>query len=286
MDKIAAQAPDASSAGAVKETSIVQVTEGMARNRADFLVVEEPLEIMLGYGPVGQRQNLSLAVTMRTPGEEEALAVGFLFTEGVIARAEQLVQVRRLAPNKIRLTLRADVAVETARLKRNLFAASGCGICGKASLDAVQIQPYYFPQMAHPKIDFNTLRQLPGRLRAAQAAFNQTGGLHAAALFDPAGNLRYHCEDIGRHNAVDKVIGAALLDHHPPPFREWILLVSGRAGFELVQKAAMAGLPMLAAVGAPSSLAVETAETSGMTLVGFLREERCNVYAHPNRVIC
>ncbi len=281
MDKFTTLAP-----GAVKPTTITQVTEGRAQNREDALVVEEPLEITLGHGPAGQRQNLSLAVTMRTPGEEEALAVGFLLTEGIVANLQQVVQIRRLEPNKIRLELRADVPVEASRLRRNLFAASGCGICGKASLEAVEIQPDYFPQEGYPLVNFSVLRQLPERLRAAQAAFDQTGGLHAAGLFDVAGNLLYHCEDVGRHNAVDKVIGAALLDHRSLPFREWVLLVSGRAGFELVQKAAMAGLPMLAAVGAPSSLAVEMAETSGMTLVGFLRPERCNVYAHAGRVLC
>ena len=276
----------AKASDAIKILTITQVAEGRAQNREDALVVEEPLEITLGHGPAGQRQNLSLAVTMRTPGEEEALAVGFLLTEGIVANLQQVVQIRRLEPNKIRLELRADVPVEASRLRRNLFAASGCGICGKASLEAVEIQPYYFPQVGHPFVNFSVLRQLPERLRAAQAAFDQTGGLHAAGLFDVAGNLLYHCEDVGRHNAVDKVIGAALLDHRSLPFREWVLLVSGRAGFELVQKAAMAGLPMLAAVGAPSSLAVEMAETSGMTLVGFLRPERCNVYAHAGRVLC
>lgn len=271
--------------GAVKQATIVQRTTSGTREREDALVVEEPLEITLGHGPSGQRQTLSLAVTMRTPGEEEALAVGFLLTEGIIATLQQVIQIRRLDINKIRVDLQPEVAIEASRLRRNMFAASGCGICGKASLEAVEIQSYYFPQPAAPVVAFDVLRHLPERLRAAQAAFQQTGGLHAAGLFDTSGKLLYHCEDVGRHNAVDKVIGTALLAHGILPFREWLLLVSGRAGFELVQKAAMAGLPLLAAVGAPSSLAVDMAESSGMTLVGFLREERCNVYTHAERLV-
>lgn len=250
----------------------------------DALVVEEPLEIRIGFGAGEDRQRFSVAVTMRTPGEDEDLAVGFLFTEGILSDFRQVMALKWLDANTLLVELLPGIAVDIERLSRHLFTSSSCGVCGKASLDAVQTLSCYYPLPGQPELDAQVLYGLPEALRQAQAAFEATGGLHAAGLFDAAGQLLLLREDVGRHNAVDKVIGAALRSAYHLPFREYVLLVSGRAGFELVQKAAMAGLPVLAAVGAPTSLSVQLAQENGMTLVGFLRGERFNVYSHPERV--
>jgi len=261
------------------------ITPAGTEARQDLLVAEEPLEIRIGHGAGARRQQLSIAVTMRTPGDDEELATGFLFTEGIVQQAEQIAATRWLAENTLLVDLRPDVPVDTARLTRHLFTSSSCGVCGKASLDAVQTVSCHYPIPGHPVFSAEMLYGLPDVLRQAQATFESTGGLHAAGLFDATGHLILLREDVGRHNAVDKVIGAALRDIHRFPLRDYLLLVSGRAGFELVQKAAMAGIPCLAAVGAPSSLALELAEGSGMTLIGFLRGERFNVYSGSNRIL-
>ena len=270
--------------GNIKSVFTQTVTPEQVVEREDVLAVEEPLEIRINHGAGGQRRRLSVAVTMRTPGEDEDLAAGFLFTEGIIQDARQILAVKWLENNTISVELQPAVVVDEERLTRHLFTSSSCGVCGKASLDAVHTIVCHFPKAGHPGIGRETIFGLPVRLRQAQKTFDTTGGLHAAGLFDAGGNLLLLREDIGRHNAVDKVIGAALRKGWPLPFRDSLLLVSGRAGFELVQKAAMAGIPLLAAVGAPSSLSVELAANSGMTLVGFLRGERFNVYTHPERV--
>lgn len=268
----------------VRSFSIATVTPAGVQFREDQLAIEAPLEITIGYGPPGQRRKYTLAVTMRTPGADVALALGFLLTEGIIGGMHQVASWRSPGADQILLELQPGVPVDLAHLQRNMFAASSCGICGKAGLDAIETTPCFFPQKGSPRVPFEVLSRLPARLRAAQPAFGKTGGLHAAALFDSGGTLQYLCEDIGRHNAVDKVIGAAMLDGRSLPLRDLLLLVSGRAGFELVQKATMAGLPLLAAVGAPSSMAVDMADLHGLTLVGFLREDRCNVYTHFDRI--
>lgn len=260
------------------------VTPDQVVEREDLLAAEEPLEIRISHGVGEQRKRLSLAVTMRTPGEDEDLAAGFLFTEGIIQDAGQILAIKWLADNTIQVELQPSVQVDEGRLTRHLFTSSSCGVCGKASLDAVQTVACHFPKPGYPRLSRETLFGLPHTLRQAQKTFETTGGLHAAGLFDAQGNLLLLREDIGRHNAVDKVVGAALRDACALPFRDYMLLVSGRAGFELVQKAAMAGIPLLAAVGAPSSLSAELAASSGMTLVGFLRVERFNVYTHPERI--
>lgn len=252
--------------------------------RNEAIAVEEPLEIRVGYGAGDQRRSFSLAVTMRTPGADEDLAVGFLFTEGIIQRMEQIIAIKWLADNTILVELSPGVAVDEVRFTRHLFTSSSCGVCGKASLDAVQTVACFFPQPGLPNISSEWLISLPQALRKAQTAFDATGGIHAAGIFQASGNLIVLREDIGRHNAVDKAIGAILRAGIPMPLNGQIMLVSGRAGFELVQKAAMAGIPVLAAVGAPSSLATELAANSGMTLVGFLRGERFNVYTVPERI--
>lgn len=269
----------------IRKVLMQTVTPGGVQWRDDVVALEEPLEIRLAFGTGAAQKRQSLAVTMRTPGQDSELALGFLFTEGIIAAPEQVLQIRQLDENTLLATLQPGVEVDIARLTRHLFTSSSCGVCGKASLDAVQTVACHYPAPGQPVVDPAVLYELPNRLRAAQATFDLTGGLHAAALFDTAGNLLLLREDIGRHNAVDKVLGAALAQRMPLPFHNMILMVSGRAGFELVQKATMAGLPMLAAVGAPSSLSIELAEAGGLTLAGFLRGERVNVYTHHERIL-
>jgi FdhD protein len=250
----------------------------------DELAVEEPLEIRLAFEQDGRRIRRGISVTMRTPGHDGELAVGFLFTEGILDSPDQVAKVEDWGPgNVVRVELNPGVAVDLARLERHFYAASSCGVCGKASIEAVRVRPRFGPIPGRPAIEAGTIGGLPGTLRAAQGAFDRTGGLHAAALFDPAGRLLALREDVGRHNALDKLIGASFLAGGTP-LRDAILLVSGRASFELVQKAAVAGIPVLAAVGAPSSLAVELAREHGMTLVGFVRPDRFNIYTGPDRI--
>ena len=265
---------------------------GPAVPASDQLAAEEPLEIRVGFGPDGQRQHRTLSVTMRTPGHDEELAAGFLLTEGLIHDKTDLlgiipcpdVQKAEEAGNVVRAELAAHVGVDFASMERHFYTSSSCGVCGKTSIDAVRtascpVLPADGPHVAH-----DIVHQLPGLLRAAQAGFEQTGGLHASALFSPAGELLLLREDVGRHNALDKVIGAALLAGWLP-LHQHVLLVSGRVSFELVQKAAAAGIGVLAAVGAPSSLAVQAAESFGMTVLGFVRNERFNIYSHGWRII-
>lgn len=254
---------------------------------SDQLAAEEPLEIRVGYGPDGQRQHRTLSVTMRTPGHDAELAAGFLLTEGLIRGPADLlgvipcpdVQKAEEAGNVVRAELAAHVPVDFAGLERHFYTSSSCGVCGKTSIDAVRTAACPVLPTAGPHLAYAAVHELPARLRAAQAGFEQTGGQHAAALFTPAGELLLLREDVGRHNALDKLIGAALLAGWLPLHRH-VLLVSGRASFELVQKAAAAGLGVLAAVGAPSSLAVQAADSFGMTLLGFVRHERFNIYCH------
>ena len=261
---------------------------GPALSASDQLAAEEPLEIRLGYESApDQREHRTLSVTMRTPGHDEELAAGFLLTEGIIREKADLlgiipcpdVQKAEEAGNVVRAELAAHVPVDFAGLERHFYTSSSCGVCGKTSIDAVRTASCPVLPTAGPRLTFATIHRLPERLRAAQAGFAQTGGQHAAALFSPAGELLLLREDVGRHNALDKLIGAALLAGWLP-LHEHVLLVSGRASFELVQKAAAAGIGVLAAVGAPSSLAVQAAESFGMTVLGFVRQERYNIYCH------
>jgi FdhD protein len=264
---------------------VLRIRDGAAGHRADTLVAEEPLEIRLNGKP--------LAITMRTPGDDFALATGFLVSEGVLAAAQEVASVVYCAGatadgvntyNVVDVQLAPGVPVPNITLERNVYTSSSCGLCGKASLDAVRTatrMPRVHPRL--PRLTPELLTSLPDRLRAAQAVFERTGGLHAAALFDADGELLDAREDIGRHNAVDKLVGRALREGLLP-LHDRILMVSGRASFELVQKAVMAGIPVLAAVSAPSSLAVDLAAESGLTLVGFLRGSSMNVYSGENRL--
>ncbi|MEU7556504.1 formate dehydrogenase accessory sulfurtransferase FdhD [Streptomyces sp. NPDC044571] len=265
---------------------VVRVRGGVSGVRPDTLVAEEPLEIRLNGKP--------LAITMRTPGDDFALAVGFLVSEGVLGSPADVRAVTYCEGatedgsntyNVVNVQLAPGVALPDFTLERNVYTTSSCGLCGKASLDAVRTATR-FPGAAADgvRIPVGLLAQLPDRLRAAQKVFDRTGGLHAAGLFSAQGELLDVREDVGRHNAVDKIIGRALQAGRLP-LTASVLLVSGRASFELAQKAVMAGIPVLAAVSAPSSLAVDLALESGLTLVGFLRGPDMNIYAGEERLL-
>ncbi|MFD8079319.1 formate dehydrogenase accessory sulfurtransferase FdhD [Streptomyces sp. NPDC059718] len=264
---------------------VLRIRDGAVDHRADTLVAEEPLEIRLNGKP--------LAITMRTPGDDFALAAGFLVSEGVLGSADELANIVYCAGatvdgsntyNVVDVRLAPGVPVPDITLERNVYTTSSCGLCGKASLDAVRTTARWAINDASPlRLEPALLSALPDRLRAAQRVFDRTGGLHAAALFTSEGELLDVREDVGRHNAVDKLVGRAL-QQGLLPLAGKILMVSGRASFELAQKAVMAGIPVLAAVSAPSSLAVDLAAESGLTLVGFLRGTSMNVYAGEERI--
>nr|MDT0663156.1 formate dehydrogenase accessory sulfurtransferase FdhD [Micromonospora sp. DSM 115978] len=259
-----------------------------AVRRPDTLAVEEPLEIRVGAAGPGRRQ--PLAVTMRTPGDDLDLALGFLLTEGVIRTVDDVRTAQLCAGtdtpntyNVVDVVLAAGVPPPVTDPQRNFYTTSSCGVCGKASIDAVRTRSGFDVAGDPLTLPAATLAALPGRLRAAQRGFDRTGGLHAAGLFTAAGDLVALREDVGRHNAVDKVVGWAAREHRLP-LTGHLLLVSGRASFELTQKAWMAGIPLLAAVSAPSTLAADLAAEAGMTLVGFLRGDTMNVYTGTARV--
>ncbi|MFK0291226.1 formate dehydrogenase accessory sulfurtransferase FdhD [Streptomyces sp. NPDC090442] len=266
---------------------VIRIRGGAVSSRPDTLVAEEPLEIRLNGRP--------LAITMRTPGDDFALAAGFLVSEGVLGAADEVANIvycagatedGRNTYNVVDVRLADGVPVPDITLERNVYTTSSCGLCGKASLDAVRTTARW-SLTADPdpvlRITPETLAALPDRLRSTQRVFERTGGLHAAALFTADGELLDVREDVGRHNAVDKVVGRALRDDRLP-LSSSVLMVSGRASFELAQKAVMAGIPVLAAVSAPSSLAVDLAAEAGLTLVGFLRGASMNVYAGEHRL--
>ena len=267
----------------------------------DLIVVEEPLEIVLEYGPAGNRIEQSVSVTMRTPGHDLELALGFLFTEGILPEnavlpASQPAEAgndepadagqESLAPqpqNSIRIPLDPRVTPDLKKLQRHFYTSSSCGVCGKISIESLySVRPAHYRQ-APLTINAGVLYHLPYLLREGQNLFESNGGLHAAGLFDRNGHLLVVREDIGRHNALDKLIGHTLL-HGGLPLDQHILLLSGRACFELIQKAAMAGFSIVAAVGPPSSLAVQLAQESGITLVGFLKTQRFNIYSGAQRI--
>ncbi len=250
----------------------------------DHLAAEEPLEIRLIYGTKAQPVKKNLAVTMRTPGNDGELAVGFIFTEGIIHEYTDIEQVVELKENVIQITIKEGINLDLGKLERNFYTTSSCGVCGKASIEAIHTECTLYDKEKPFTISPGHIYQLPDKLRAHQATFQNTGGIHATALFDLEGNILMVREDVGRHNAFDKMVGAALKENILP-LNQHIVLLSGRASFELVQKAAMSGVKMLAAVGAPSSLAVETADEFGMTLIGFLKQDRLNIYSGKERVL-
>jgi FdhD protein len=290
-----------------RTTLAASVTRFVGEERhttSDVLAVEEPLELQLAYGAATSRKVKSVSVTMRTPGHDFDLVAGFLLTEGMVADCADIRDIRYVAGasnevrgtaaagatvlpyqperNIVRVELAPEVAVSLANLERNFYTTSSCGICGKASLLALRtVCPARAANTLH--VPARLLYSLPERLRAGQDVFDRTGGLHASGLFDAAGKLQSIREDVGRHNAVDKLIGAEFLADRVP-LRDRILLLSGRASFELLQKAVMGGIPMVVSVGAPSSLAVQVAKEFDITLIGFLRDDHFNVYQGAQRI--
>jgi FdhD protein len=314
----------------VSSIQITKINGNEIQQTVDLLAVEEPLEIRLGYGPASERMQKSISVTMRTPGHDFELALGFLLTEGIIQSANQIYKIQYCTEantlenkeNIVRVELKPEVEIDLSKLQRNFYATSSCGVCGKESIEAIKTNCVPIAIGMRMKnfelrIHRDVIVSLPEKLRDQQNVFEHTGGLHACALFTQDGELLLLREDVGRHNAMDKLIGAshfgklsvtgfdelsltktagigldklsltnaaAGFDELNLTGNECILLLSGRASFELLQKAAMAGIPVVCAVGAPSSLAVETAKEFGITLIGFLRGDRFNVYCHSERI--
>jgi FdhD protein len=274
----------------LRRVDISRVGDGLDET-SDVVATEEPLEIRLEFDAAdGQRREQSISITMRTPGNDEELAVGFLYSEGIVRKADDVALARPCGPpapngliNVVRVELARGVAVDLNRLERHFYTSSSCGVCGKASLEAVAVQGRFDIAANVFAVARDVLGGLPEALRSDQAVFEQTGGLHASGLFDATGKIFAVREDVGRHNALDKLIGSRL-SADALPLSSYGLVLSGRASFELMQKAMMAGCPVVAAVGAPSSLAVDLAREFGITLVGFLKRDRFNIYARPDRV--
>jgi FdhD protein len=263
--------------------TIRKVQAGQVVEADDMLAIEEPLEIQLLCGPELLSKNV--AITMRTPGNDEELAAGFLFTEGIIQQRQQISAIEPLLPgmNTVRVILQPSFVPRLSKADRNFYTTSSCGVCGKTSIDAIKTVSPFKQTSSNLTITDDLLHGLHEQLLAKQAVFDHTGGLHAAGLFSVDGQLLMLREDVGRHNALDKLIGAAFLNDQLP-LHQSILLLSGRASFELIQKAAMAGIQVVAAVGAPSSLAVSLAQEYHITLIGFLRQQRFNIYCGSERI--
>ncbi len=274
-----------------KAVNISRISGNQSQSESDDVAVEEPLEIQLSSPTAEGSAAKSVSITMRTPGEDADLALGFLLTEGIIKSTDQVRSVAHRgepAPdtglqNIIRVELGPDVDVDLDRLERHFYTTSSCGVCGKTSMDALRVTGQSSLASCTNKFARDVVISMPDCVKNQQRVFTKTGGLHAAAIFDPQGEIIVVREDVGRHNATDKVIGA-LLQAGQLPGNNYGLLVSGRASFELMQKALVAGIPLLAAVGAPSSLAVQTANEFDMTLIGFLRDTEFNIYAGPDRI--
>jgi FdhD protein len=274
-----------------RRVGVVKYGDDAPASAEDVVATEEPLEIRLGFLLRGKPAQKSVSVTMRTPGHDRELAAGFLYGEGMISSADDIEGFELCAgpeddtPNEniLRVHLADHVEVDTAALTRHFYTTSSCGVCGKASIEALEVKASPLDAGDDFRVSARFLGELPGRLREAQDVFEETGGLHAAGLFDAAGRLLSVHEDVGRHNAMDKLVGARFLAGKLPLARA-VVVWSGRASFELVQKAVMAQIPVVVAVGAPSSLAVDLAEQFGVTLVGFARAGRFNIYTHSRRI--
>ena len=272
---------------AVRKKQVLQVDSGHASPWDDALAVEEPLEIRLDFQAEGWRRQQTVSITMRTPGHDAELAAGFLHGEEIVSSADQIESISNQdgpdGNNRIEIRLVAGTEFDPLRLQRNFYTTSSCGICSKASLQALEISRARIPPPSQPVVEAAVIESLPSQLRQAQSVFARTGGLHAAGLFSPEGKLLRVREDVGRHNAVDKVLGEQLLAGRLPLFR-YLLMVSGRTSFEILQKALTAGVPIVAAVSAPSSLAVDLAQEYGLTLLGFVRGRHFNIYAGAERI--
>ncbi len=276
---------------ATQSIGLTKVIHGSGQEREDVLAIEEPLEIRLAYQEAGISKVKSISVTMRTPGHTADLATGFLYTEGIINSIDQISAVGQTAftcaenkENIIQVTLEDGVVPHLQNTDRNFYTTSSCGVCGKGSINAIRTVSSTERSPDDLTISADQLYGLPRALREQQAVFDDTGGLHACALFNTSGDLLFLREDVGRHNALDKLIGASL-QMGQLPLNDHILLLSGRASFELIQKAAMADIRIVAAIGAPSSLAVQLAEEFNITLIGFLRDQRFNIYTLPHRIL-
>lgn len=277
---------------AIQKIPVIKVAGQITETYLDTLAIEEPLEIRIAFGTKPNRIRRNISVTMRTPGDDTELAIGFLFTEGVIKARNEISDVLQslaaaddLQENIILIELEENVIPTLQNSERNFYTTSSCGVCGKGSIEAIRTTSVFnLNEKDNLKVSKEILLRLPGLLRDHQNIFDATGGLHACALFSPEGDFLQLREDVGRHNALDKLIGYAL-NEGLLPLENTVLLLSGRASFELIQKAAMAGIRMIAAVGAPSSLAVGLAAEFGITLVGFLRESRFNIYTMAHRIV-
>ena len=278
---------------AVYPVKITKVNESNFQLADDLLAVEEPLEIRIGYGNKADRKQKNISVTMRTPGHDFELALGFLFTEGMIENVQQISQIKYCTElnsqkdneNIVRVELKENIIMDFSNIQRNFYTTSSCGVCGKASIEAIKTVCNSTTIQAEFTVQDEVILSLPQKLRALQNVFEHTGGLHACALFETNGNMVLLREDVGRHNALDKLIGAVVGSKNEEIlFNNKVLLLSGRASFELIQKAAMAQIKIVCAVGAPSSLAVQTANEFGITLIGFLRENRFNIYSEAQRI--
>ncbi len=275
----------------VQNVEVEKVGRESSKTTPDLIVTEEPLEIRLGYGSEEARDQMTLAVTMRTPSHDEELCLGFLFSEGVIDSMKEVLSVKYCDDlgtvenheNVMRVELSPSVSLDPDQFNRNFYTTSSCGVCGKAAIEAINVSCTPLPKDSI-QIEQSLIFDLPQKLREAQEVFRHTGGLHASAIFDLEGNLKAHREDVGRHNALDKLIGHFLVAGYEQ-LKNSILLLSGRISFELVQKAVRAGIPVIAAVGAPSSLAVELAKDFGVTLIGFLGEKKFNIYNAKQRIL-
>lgn len=269
---------------AIKQVRIKRIKLSESEIMEDIVAVEEPLEIQLQYGKVDQRIKKPVSVTMRTPGNDAELALGFLYTEGIVKNISEVENVTQnvLDSNKVLVSLKPHIDPELKKLERNFYTSSSCGVCGKASIEAVSIACERLPNDTLI-ISTEIIKQLAHSIRNEQAVFSSTGGIHASALFDLEGNFLFLREDVGRHNALDKLIGFTL-NNELLPLSKHILVLSGRASFELLQKAAIAGIKIVVAIGAPSSLAVQLAHDFNITLIGFVKAERFNIYCGEQRI--
>ncbi len=267
------------------QAPVVRVSTEDVDHLNDQVATEEPLEIRLQFTKDGTILQKSISVTMRTPGHDFDLATGFLFTEGIVSDVGDIVSIKHCGQkeNVVKVALKPDLAIEVGKLERNFYTTSSCGVCGKSSLEAVKTVCKRTTEATPLRIDGELLYSLPIILKDSQQVFAQTGGIHGCGLFSTTGELIICREDVGRHNALDKLIGAMLTQQHA--LARSILLLSGRASFELIQKAYMAGIQVVAAVGAPSSLAIEMANEAGITLVGFLKSRSFNIYTGTHRII-
>ena len=275
----------------VQSFNVSKLKNDLVHIEEDLIVVEEPLEIRIGFGKLGNRLQRNVAITMRTPGTDLELAAGFLFTEGVIESFDQIESIKHCEDlgkeeekgNVVRVELKEEVSVDLNSIDRNFYTSSSCGVCGKTSIDSIKTQQCFTIAINKNIVRSEVLKTLSPLIIDKQTVFKHTGGIHASALFDLEGNLELLNEDVGRHNALDKLIGSQLIENKLP-LKQGILWLSGRLSFELIQKAAMAGVEIIVAVGAPSSLAVTLAKEMKMTIVGFLRSESFNIYSHPERI--